>query len=69
MNTAIAARVADGVTAAYLRDLTRHATPAPGHPRERGHTARVRKAGTTSWVRRPGAVRPARADLSRSPAD
>ena len=41
MNTAIAARVAAGVTTEYLRDLTRHPAPAagdaPNHRQERRH--------------------------------
>jgi len=47
MNAAIAARIAEGVTSAYLRDLTRRPAPAaadprrdePNHPRGRGHAS------------------------------
>jgi hypothetical protein len=64
MNTATAARIADGVTAAYLRDLTRHPAPParddPNHRRERVHasapTARGRRRGQPGRDRSPAEI-------------
>jgi hypothetical protein len=68
MNTAIAARIAAGVTSAYVRDLTRHPAPAPvdgrrdepNHRREHGHASALDGGGRRRV--RPGSDRSPRRD-------
>jgi hypothetical protein len=53
MNTATATRIAAGVTAAYVRELTRHTVPTAGdvrrdersYRRERGHASALDASG------------------------